>query len=264
MLVVIAAVYAVFTLPYHVTWLFSVFGYPNPVAKKLCVLLVIATSAAHPIIYGALNQDFGKGFKSFFRFMRQRKNSNEEFKGSSLDLTRWNGTNDCSDLNDRGQTKKVDGIYTKIITQKSEHAHCAQNGRGQRAKNVNGISSDVITKKSEHAHCVQNGRGQRAKNVYGISSDVITKKSEHAHCAQNGKGQRAKNVNGISSDVIMKKSEHANCAQNGRGQRQNVYGISSYVITEKSEHAHCATLNFQACQFQKENDITACEIVTCL
>ena len=72
MLVVIAAVYALFTLPYHVTWLFSVFGYPNSVAKKLCVLLVIATSAAHPIIYGTLNQEFGKGFKAVFRCLKQR------------------------------------------------------------------------------------------------------------------------------------------------------------------------------------------------
>lgn len=73
MLVVIAAVYALFTLPYHVTWLLGVFGYPNSVAKKLCVLLVIATSAAHPIIYGTLNQDFGRGFKAFFRCLKQGK-----------------------------------------------------------------------------------------------------------------------------------------------------------------------------------------------
>ncbi|KAL9968559.1 hypothetical protein ACROYT_G020667 [Oculina patagonica] len=73
MLVVIAAVYALFTLPYHVTWLLGVFGYPNSVAKKLCVLLVIATSAAHPIIYGTLNQDFGKGFKAFFRCVKKGK-----------------------------------------------------------------------------------------------------------------------------------------------------------------------------------------------
>ena len=74
MLVVIAAVYALCTLPYHVTWLFSVFGYPNSVAKKLCVLLVIATSAAHPIIYGTLNQEFGRGFKAFFRCLKQKEN----------------------------------------------------------------------------------------------------------------------------------------------------------------------------------------------
>ena len=72
LLVVIAAVYAVFTLPYHVTWLFSVFGYPNSVAKKLC-LLVIATSAAHLIIYGTLNQEFGRGFKAFFRCMKEQQ-----------------------------------------------------------------------------------------------------------------------------------------------------------------------------------------------
>ena len=141
MLVVIAVVYAVFTLPYHVTWLFGVFGYPNPVAKKLCVLLVIATSAAHPIIYGTLNKDFGKGFKSFFR---QRKNSSEEFKGSSLDLSRV--TNDCSHLNGRRQTKKVDGISSDVITKKSEHAHCTQNGRGQ-TKKVDGISVTSLRRK---------------------------------------------------------------------------------------------------------------------
>ena len=73
MLIVIAAVYALFTLPYHVTWLCGVFGYPNSVAKKLCVLLVIATSAAHPIIYGALNQEFAKGFKAFFQCLKARK-----------------------------------------------------------------------------------------------------------------------------------------------------------------------------------------------
>lgn len=73
MLVVIAAVYAVFTLPYHVTWLLSVFGYPNFVAKKLCVLLVMATSAAHPIIYGTLNQEFAKGFETFFRCAKETK-----------------------------------------------------------------------------------------------------------------------------------------------------------------------------------------------
>ena len=73
MLFVIAAVYALFTLPYHVTWLLSVFGYPNSVAKKLCVLLVIATSAAHPIIYGTLNQEFARGFKAFFRCLKQEK-----------------------------------------------------------------------------------------------------------------------------------------------------------------------------------------------
>lgn len=73
MLIVIAAVYALFTLPYHVTWLCGVFGYPNSVAKKLCVLLVIATSAAHPIIYGTLNQEFAKGFKAFFPCLKTKQ-----------------------------------------------------------------------------------------------------------------------------------------------------------------------------------------------
>lgn len=73
MLIVIAAVYALFTLPYHVAWLCGVFGYPNSVAKKLCVLLVIATSAAHPIIYGTLNQEFAKGFKAFFQCLKAKK-----------------------------------------------------------------------------------------------------------------------------------------------------------------------------------------------
>lgn len=73
MLIVIAAEYALCTLPYHVAWLCGVFGYPNSVAKKLCVLLVIATSAAHPIIYGALNQEFAKGFKAFFRCLKTKQ-----------------------------------------------------------------------------------------------------------------------------------------------------------------------------------------------
>ena len=73
MLIVIAAVYALFTLPYHLTWLCGVFGYPNSVAKKLCVLLVIATSAAHPIIYGTLNQEFAKGFKAFFQCLKTKQ-----------------------------------------------------------------------------------------------------------------------------------------------------------------------------------------------
>jgi len=73
MLIVIAAVYALFTLPYHVTWLCGVFGYQNSVAKKLSVLLVIATSAAHPIIYGTLNQEFAKGFIAFFRCLKSTK-----------------------------------------------------------------------------------------------------------------------------------------------------------------------------------------------
>ena len=72
MLIVIAAVYALFTLPYHVTWLCGVFGYLDSVAKKLCVLLVIATSAAHPIIYGTLNQEFAKGFKAFFPCLKTK------------------------------------------------------------------------------------------------------------------------------------------------------------------------------------------------
>lgn len=71
MLIVIVAVNALCTLPYHVTWLFSVFGHLNSLAKKFCVLLVIATSAAHPIIYGTLNQDFARGFRSYLRCMRE-------------------------------------------------------------------------------------------------------------------------------------------------------------------------------------------------
>lgn len=71
MLIVIVAVNALCTLPYHVTWLVSVFGYPHSLAKKFCVLLVIATSAAHPIIYGTLNQDFARGFRSYLKCMRE-------------------------------------------------------------------------------------------------------------------------------------------------------------------------------------------------
>ena len=107
MLVVIAAVYAVFTLPYHVTWLFSVFGYPNSVAKKLCVLLVIATSAAHPIIYGTLNQEFKKGFQAFFRFTRKRNRSNDP-KDTRVILSRRHVRNNCG-FNVRLQKENENG-----------------------------------------------------------------------------------------------------------------------------------------------------------
>ena len=33
----------------------------------------MATSAAHPIIYGTLNQEFAKGFKTFFRCAKETK-----------------------------------------------------------------------------------------------------------------------------------------------------------------------------------------------
>lgn len=70
MLIVIVAVNAALTLPYHVTWLISIFGHPQAIVKKFCVLLVIATSAAHPIIYGTLNKDFGRGFKSYSQYIK--------------------------------------------------------------------------------------------------------------------------------------------------------------------------------------------------
>ncbi|KAK3735821.1 hypothetical protein QZH41_019924 [Actinostola sp. cb2023] len=70
MLIVIVAVNAVLTLPYHVTWLLTVFGHPHSIVKKFCVLLVIATSAAHPIIYGTLNEDFAKGFRSYSKYLQ--------------------------------------------------------------------------------------------------------------------------------------------------------------------------------------------------
>ena len=65
MLIVIVVVYAACTLPWHITWLFSVYGYSDSVAKKICVLLVISVSAAHPIIYGTLNKDFARGFLGY-------------------------------------------------------------------------------------------------------------------------------------------------------------------------------------------------------
>ena len=65
MLIVMVVVYALCTLPWHITWLLSVYGYSNSVAKKICVLLVISLSATHPIIYGALNKDFGSGFRKY-------------------------------------------------------------------------------------------------------------------------------------------------------------------------------------------------------
>ena len=84
MLITIVVVYAVCTLPYHITWLFSVFGYPNSVAKKLCVLLVIATSAAHPIIYGTLNKDFKKGFGSYVEYCKCSQRGHMESKATYL------------------------------------------------------------------------------------------------------------------------------------------------------------------------------------
>ena len=124
MLVVVAVVHAVFTLPYHVTWLFSVFGYPNSVAKKLCVLLVIATSAAHPIIYGTLNQEFGRGFKSFFlRFTRERNENIEEIKGATARVTRRHGLGKCNQVNDIQQVKNFNGISSHEIAKPESPKH---------------------------------------------------------------------------------------------------------------------------------------------
>ena len=119
MLVVIAAVYAVFTLPYHVTWLLSVFGYPDFVAKKLCVLLVMATSAAHPIIYGTLNQEFAKGFKAFFRCAKETKRyktaKEENFKT-------------CTVLSSSGRTQAVRarGVSCKVKRKENRRIKCCR------------------------------------------------------------------------------------------------------------------------------------------
>ena len=121
MLVAIAAVYAVFTLPYHVTWLFSVFGYPNSVAKKLCVLLVMATSAAHPIIYGTLNQEFGKGFKAFFKCTKERKRrmKNKETREARVKLSpRHRGRRFAN-------TEKARGVSSQVSWTKTQRAQFA-------------------------------------------------------------------------------------------------------------------------------------------
>ena len=86
MLVTIVVIHAAFTLPHHITWLLSVFGHPNSVAKKLCVLLVIALSAAHPIIYGTLNKDFKRGFRSYvqcFKCCRSDSTAQQGSRGGS-------------------------------------------------------------------------------------------------------------------------------------------------------------------------------------
>ena len=119
MLVVIAAVYAVFTLPYHVTWLLSVFGYPNFVAKKLCVLLVMATSAAHPIIYGTLNQEFAKGFKIFFRCAKGTKRY-KVAKEESLKLCTVQGSSG------RTQAVRARGISCKVERKENSRKNCCR------------------------------------------------------------------------------------------------------------------------------------------
>ena len=141
MLVVIAAVYAVFTLPYHVTWLFSVFGYPNSVAKKLCVLLVIATSAAHPIIYGTLNQEFKKGFQAFFRFTRKRNRSNDP-----KDTSRRHVRNNCG-FNVRLQKENENGGLSHGTLNKQQRVPTGTSGLDFEvchSENENELNADEI------------------------------------------------------------------------------------------------------------------------
>ena len=123
MLIVIASVYALFTLPYHVTWLCGVFGFPNSVAKKLCVLLVIATSAAHPIIYGTLNQEFAKGFKAFFQCLKAKKGeTRQKTFETRVKNRKQNETNRVSCLvtfmenSDELQPAKKEAIVQDIVT----------------------------------------------------------------------------------------------------------------------------------------------------
>lgn len=93
MLIVIVAVNAAFTLPYHVTWLISVFGHPHSIVKKFCVVLVIATSAAHPIIYGTLNKDFASGFRSYSRYIQCVKCVREQVASYTDTLRKYSQQN---------------------------------------------------------------------------------------------------------------------------------------------------------------------------
>ena len=88
MLVVIVVVYAVCTFPWHVTWLLSVYGFSNSTAKKICVLLVMSVSAAHPIIYGTLNQDFARGYRKYAHCICWKKSV---VNINSLGRWRWRG-----------------------------------------------------------------------------------------------------------------------------------------------------------------------------
>lgn len=85
MICAIVAVYILLTLPYHITWQLRTFGIKNALAKKFSVLLVTATSASHPIIYGALHKEFAPGFKAF---LRRSKRARRHF----LSLSIKNGT----------------------------------------------------------------------------------------------------------------------------------------------------------------------------
>jgi hypothetical protein len=86
MICIIVIVYIALTLPYHITWLMSTYGYKNSLAKKFSVLILTATSASHPIIYGALHQEFALGFKAFLRCSRKAR---KDFVRMSIRKVSW-------------------------------------------------------------------------------------------------------------------------------------------------------------------------------
>jgi hypothetical protein len=87
MICIIVIVYITLTLPYHITWQMSTYGIKNSLAKKFSVLFLTATSASHPIIYGALHQEFAQGFKAFFRCSTKARKDfvRKSFQRLSLD-----------------------------------------------------------------------------------------------------------------------------------------------------------------------------------
>jgi hypothetical protein len=64
----------------------STYGVKNSLAKKFSVLILTATSASHPIIYGALHQEFALGFKAFLRCSRKAR---KDFVRMSIRRVSW-------------------------------------------------------------------------------------------------------------------------------------------------------------------------------
>ena len=71
----------------------STYGIKNSLAKKFSVLFLTATSASHPIIYGALHQEFAQGFQAF---LRCSKKARTDFTRMSTTIQKlsldWNGS----------------------------------------------------------------------------------------------------------------------------------------------------------------------------
>ncbi|XP_028414100.1 somatostatin receptor type 2-like [Dendronephthya gigantea] len=87
MICIIVIVYIALTLPYHITWQMSTYGIKNALAKKFSVLVLTATSASHPIIYGALHQEFAQGFKAFLRCSKKARTDFTSASFRKLSLT---------------------------------------------------------------------------------------------------------------------------------------------------------------------------------